>query len=237
MKVNPPGYRKKDGYRTPTLIIRFDQYEVDVEKKMLHIRLGTQHHRVRLSIRFKGWLRWLRKSAKKGQLVINYDAVKKRWYASISVLVARVKELQKPTRFAGIDLGIERLAAAVTDGGKALLYRGGPLKADYHYFERRIAALDRMLAKTEEADKAVLREERRRLYEKRRKHRNQAFANLAKHLAEELKKHGVGIVFIGYPRNIAQEKPGKENVNMWSYHKLVQRLAVTLENHGVRPLP
>ena len=40
-------------------------------------------------------------------------------------------------------------------------------------------------------------------------------------------------MFVGYPRNIAQEKPGKGNTNMWSYRELIARMAVTLENHGI----
>ncbi len=30
-----------------------------------------------------------------------------------------------------------------------------------------------------------------------------------------------------------QEKPGKGNTNLWSYRRLVERLAVTLQNHGI----
>jgi hypothetical protein len=63
----------------------------------------------------------------------------------------------------------------------ALLYRGGPLKADYFYFEKKIAEIDRMLSdpKFEDMDRAVLREERRRLYDKRKRRREQIFANNA----------------------------------------------------------
>ena len=43
--------------------------------------------------------------------------------------------------------------------GIALLYRGGPLKSDYFYFEKKIAEIDKMLSdpKLEEADRAVLK--------------------------------------------------------------------------------
>ena len=145
-----------------------------------------------------------------------------------------VKEVEKPARpVAGIDLGQKILAAAATEHGKALLYRGGALKADYCYFERRISNVDRMLAKAEEADKAVLKEERRRLFEKRKRRRDQIYANLAKHIAEEFQRLGINVVFVGHPRNIAQEKPGRCNTNMWGYRKLLQRLATTFENYGI----
>ena len=142
---------------------------------------------------------------------------------------------------AGIDLGRERLIAFVTEPvdssgeGIALLYRGGPLKSDYFYFERKIAKIDRMLSdpKLEETDRAVLKEVRKRLYEKVRRRRDQLFANTAAHLIGLCEELGVSAVFIGGLRGIARDKPGKGNTNVWSYRKLKQRLAVTLENHGI----
>ena len=136
---------------------------------------------------------------------------------------------------AGVNLGREILAAVAVEDGTALLYRGSVMKADYYYFERRISAVDRTLSDTrsEEMDRAILREERRRLYDKMRRRREQAFANLAAHLAKMLKALNVSIVFIGYPRNITHEKAGKGNTNSWSYWKLITRISVTLENHGI----
>mgnify|MGYP000697207983 CR=1 FL=1 len=221
------------GSAYPTIIVRYDQYEVDLEKKMLHVYLGTQHYRATLSLPFKGRLKWLTKNAKKGRLVVKYNIAKRRWYAYIASSTSLTTKRQQLLVAAGIDLGQKIVVVAVTQHGKALLYRGGVLKSAYYYFEKRITALDKMIDKTEEADKAALREERRRLYERRKKRRDQTFTNLARHLAEEFKKHGVNVVFIGFPRYIAHDKAGKQNTNMWSYHKLIQRLSTTLENHGI----
>jgi len=52
-------------------------------------------------------------------------------------------------------------------------------------------------------------------------------------MARELAKLNVGVVFVGYPRNIAREHPGKGNVSVWSYRKLKMRVAATLENWGI----
>jgi putative transposase len=142
---------------------------------------------------------------------------------------------------AGIDLGRERLIALVTEPlnesgeGVALLYRGGPLKSDYFYFEKKIANVDRMLTdpRSEEADRAVLKEVRRRLYEKRKKHRNQVFANAAAYLIRVCLELNVAVLLLGYPRGIAQAKPGKGNSNMWSYRRLERRIAVAAENRGI----
>ena len=235
-KVRPPGYRKdRDGQRVPIVVVRFDNYRVDLERRVLHLGYWN------LSIPFKGKPRWLaRPGAKQGRLIITYDPVKKRWYARVSVEVALERRLNGGLK-AGVDLGRERLIAFVTEPvngsgeGVALLYRGGPLKSDYFYFERRIAEIDRMLSdpKLEEADRAVLKEVRKRFYEKRRKHRNQVFANAAAHLVRLCEELNVAVLLLGYPRGIAQDKPGKGNTNLWSYRKLEQRIAVTAENHGI----
>jgi len=136
---------------------------------------------------------------------------------------------------AGIDLGREILAAVAVENGTALFYRGGALKSDYFYFERKIAVVNRALSdpKLEEVDRDVLRERRRWLYDKMRRRREQVFAKTAAHIAKTLRALGVGVVFIGYPRGIAQSAPGKGNTNVWSYWKLITRVSVTLENHGI----
>jgi transposase len=85
----------------------------------------------------------------------------------------------------------------------------------------------------EKMNRSVLKEKRRRLYEKRRRHRDQLFASAAAHLVRLCEELGVAVLLLGYPRGIAQDKPGKGNSNMWSYRKLEQRIAVTAENHGI----
>jgi putative transposase len=235
-RIHPPGYRKdKEGRRIPIVVVRFDNYRVDLERKV--IRLGYWN----LSIPFKGKPRWLTKpGAKLERLIIIYDPVKKRWYARVSVEVMLERKCNGGLK-AGIDLGRERLIALVTEPlngsgeGVALLYRGGPLKADYFYFERKIAEIDGMLSdpKLEEADRSVLKEVRRRFYEKRKRRKDQVFANAAAHLVKMCEELGVAALLIGYPRGIAQDKPGKGNTNVWSYRQLEQRIAVTLENHGI----
>jgi len=235
-KVHPPGYRKdRDGQRVPIVVVRFDNYRIDLERKV--IRFGYWN----IEIPFKGKPRWLtRPEAKQGRLIIVYDPTKKRWYARVSVEVVLEGRLGGGLK-AGIDLGRERLIALVTEPvnesgeGVALLYRGGPLKADYFYFERKIAEVDKMLSdpKLEEADRAVLKEVRKRFYERRKRHRDQVFANAAAHLIKMCLELGVAALLLGYPRGVAQDKPGKGNTNVWSYRKLERRIAVAAENRGI----
>jgi putative transposase len=87
--------------------------------------------------------------------------------------------------------------------------------------------------KLEEVDRAVLKEVRRRLYEKRRRHREQVFANAAAHLVKMCLELGVAALLLGYPRGVARDKPGKGNSNMWSYRRLERRIAVAAENRGI----
>jgi putative transposase len=87
--------------------------------------------------------------------------------------------------------------------------------------------------KLEEADRAVLKEVRRRLYSKMRRHREQVFANAAAHLVRLCGELGVAVLLLGYPRGVAQDKPGKGNTNLWSYRKLERRIAVAAENRGI----
>ena len=235
-KVRPPGYRKRDGQRVPIIVVRFDNYKIDPERKTLHLSYWN------VSIPFKGKPRWLTKQgAKLERLTIKYDPVKRRWYVRVSVEVTLERKLDNGGLKAGIDLGRERLIAFVTEPvngsgeGVALLYRGGPLKADYFYFEKKIAEIDKMLSdpKLEEMGRSALKEERRRFYEKRRRRRDQVFTNSAAHLARMCLELKVSAVFIGGLRGIAHDKPSKGNTNMWSYRKLKLRLATTLENHGI----
>jgi putative transposase len=226
MEPKPPGYRKRDGERLPIIIIRFDNYRIDLEKRVIHLRYWG------IEVPFKGKPRWLTRSAKQGRLIITYDPAKKRWYAKIAVEVT-LERKNAGCNYMGIDLGREVLLTAATSSGEALLYKGSALKSDYFYFERRIAEVDRMLAKLEEVDRSVLLEERRRLYGKRKRRRDQIFANAAAHLARLARELGIGIVLIGYPWNISQEKGNKGNTNMWGYRRLAMRLAITLENADI----
>ena len=229
MNPRPPGYRKRSGERVPIIVVRFDNYRVDLGKRVLHLGYWN------MDIPFKGKPRWLIKpNVRQGRLIITYDPIERRWYAHISVRVP-LERGHSGSGFMGVDLGREVLVAAVTSDGTALLYKGKALRSDYFYFEKRIAEIDKALSdpRAEEADRAVLWEERKRLYEKRRRRRDQTFANTASHLENEAVRRDVGVVFIGYPWNISQDKPGKGNTNMWGQRRLMLRLATTLENAGI----
>jgi putative transposase len=82
-QVRPPGYRKdEDSQRIPIVVVRYDNYRIDLERRVLHLGYWN------VDIPFKGKPRWLTKQgAKLERLIIAYDPVKKRWYARVSVEV------------------------------------------------------------------------------------------------------------------------------------------------------
>jgi hypothetical protein len=57
--------------------------------------------------------------------------------------------------------------------------------------------------KLEEADRVVLKEVRRRFYERRKRRREQVFANAAAHLVGVCEELGVAALLLGYPRRSA----------------------------------
>jgi putative transposase len=68
-KPKPPGYRKKDGQRVPIIVVRFDNYRIDLERKALRLRYWNA------DIPFKGKPRWLTKpGAKRGRLTASQSS-------------------------------------------------------------------------------------------------------------------------------------------------------------------
>jgi transposase len=88
-------------------------------------------------------------------------------------------------------LGREVLVATVAGGGEAPLYKGSALKSDYFYFERRFTRINRALSDPRRAARGVLAGERRRLYERRKRRRDQTFASAASHVG------GLGVMARG----------------------------------------
>jgi putative transposase len=110
------------------IAVKHDNYKVLESEKA--IWLGYYN----VKIRFQGELRWWRQRIQQGRLIIVYDDVKGAWYAHIASEVKLKRGARAPLK-CRIDLGQERLAAAVTESGVALLYRGTVLKSEYHFLK------------------------------------------------------------------------------------------------------
>lgn len=130
------------------------------------------------------------------------------------------------------------LASVVVDDGTWLLYKGVRVKEDYFYFERRIAEVQSLEAKTRNINEldAVeeLAGERRRLFRKLQRRLLHLYRTLASHLIRTLHGLGVSTIYIGYPYNISQDNGNKFSVNIWSYRKLVQSIELKAQEYGMR---
>ena len=139
---------------------------------------------------------------------------------------------------AGVDLGINILASAVTSSGTWLLYRGSRAKEDFFYLTRKIAKIQseadiaRNAGDNEEFRR--LNRRRRRLFRKLVRRVAHLYWNLANHLVRGLWELGVSKIYIGYPFNIAQERGNKLTSNLWTYRRLMDAIELKAQEYGIR---
>lgn len=77
LKINPPGYKKRGGSRVLWLVLRNDQYRIDVDTIVIK-SLGVIS---RISVRYKGLIHV---RGKQGKMEIRYDPDLKKWYAHVT---------------------------------------------------------------------------------------------------------------------------------------------------------
>ncbi|MFP3229354.1 MAG: transposase [Nitrososphaeria archaeon] len=250
-RVGPPKYWKdREGKeRKLILVVRQDRYIVDETNHRLVLRdFG-------LEIDFAGRLRW---HGKQGRLEIFYDEARRAWYASIPVEVGVettrngneskyiVRGERKSIRIAGprgneaagVDLGINILASAVTSDGAWLLYRGSRAKEDFFHLSRRIARVqseaDEARKGGDEAKFLRLNRRKRRLFRKLWGRMAHLYWNLANHLVRGLWELGVSKIYLGYPHEIARDRGNKLTVNLWTYRRLMDAIELKAQEYGIR---
>jgi transposase len=253
-RVSPPGYWKdrEEGKRKPIFVVESDSYVVDEASRVIRIKLGRK--KKPLEIPFAGRLRWY---GKQGRMEVHYDGARRAWHAQISVEVGAeetrngnpariVRGERKSIRMAeprgdgaaGVDLGINILASAVTSGGAWLLYRGSRAKEDFFYLSRRIAEIqseaDEARKGGDEAKSRRLNRKKRRLFRKLMERTAHLYWNLANHLVRGLWELGVSKIYLGYPRDIAQDNGNKLTSNMWRYRELMNAIELKAQEYGIR---
>jgi len=254
-RVSPPGYWKdrEEEKRKTIFVVAGDSYAVDEVNHIIKINIGKR--KKLLEIPFAGRLRWY---GKQGRMEIHYDGAKRAWHAQISVEVgAEETRNKKPARrivrgerrsirmaepkgkvAAGVDLGINILASVVTSGGAWLLYRGFRAKEDFFYLTKRIAKIqseaDEVRKGGDEEKSRRLNRKRRRLFRKLTERMAHLYRNLAGHLVRSLWELGVSKIYLGYPRDIAQDNGNKLTSNMWSYRKLMRAIELKAQEYGIR---
>jgi putative transposase len=250
-RVGPLRYWKDRGSkeRRLILVVRQDRYMVDEQNHRLVLRdFG-------LEIEFAGGLRW---HGKQGRLEIRHDEARGAWHASMPVEVGvettrngnRSKHIVRGERksiriagprgneAAGVDLGINILASAVTSSGTWLLYRGSRAKEEFFYLTRKIAKIqsEADIARNAGDEAKSLRQNRRkrRLFRKLVGRMAHLYWNLANHLVRSLWELGVSRIYIGYPFIIAQERGNKLTSNLWTYRKLMDAIELKAQEYGIR---
>jgi putative transposase len=231
MKINPPGYKKKNNKRTLWSVLRKDQYKMEDDKIVLK-GLGVIG---RIELRYKGLIHL---KGEQGRLEIHYDPDRKRWYAHISFEVSEkavrgvwTNAPKKPRGdlVAGIDIGINNLMAIYVENGLAKLVNGRPLKAISHYWRLRIAEYQSMLNKYGLKTSRTLRA----MYSKWRRQIKSYVDSRVRQAVEWLYDMGVSIIKIGYPKNIAQKNGDFNNVHVWTYGYLLRRIYEVAEEYGI----
>jgi len=250
-RVGPPRYWKdrETKERRLILVVRQDRYIVDERNHRLFLKDFN------MKIDFAGRLRW---HGKQGRLEIRYDEARGAWYASIPVEVGVettrngngskhiVRGERKSIRIAGprgneaagVDLGINMLASAVTNSGVWLLYRGSRAKEDFFHLTRKIARIQSEADSARNAGDSEefrrLNRRRRRLFRKLVRRTAHLYWNLANHMVRGLWELGVSKIYLGYPHDIARERGNKLTVNLWTYRKLMDAIELKAQEYGIR---
>jgi len=176
---------------------------------------------------------------KQGRLEIRYDPDRRRWYAHISFEAEEkaVRGVWKPVLQvpggnlrAGVDIGVNNLFAVYVENGVTLLVNGRPLKSISHYWREKIAEYQSTINKY-----GVKSSHRLRLmYMKWRMQVKTFIDTQVRRLIERLHEIGVSTVYVGYPKNIAQNNGDFNNVHVWTYGYLLKRLGEVSEEYGMR---
>jgi len=214
MKPKPPHKKKEDLF----LLIRNDRYKIEGNEIFLMD--------FKLRLKFIGKLKWV---GKQGTLEIFYDTMRIKWYSRIPVSV-KVNNKPKGKMKAGIDLGVVNLATVAVEDGSWMLFKGGSVLSEFKKITKRIAKEKKRLSRHGLKTSKKLE----KLYKKRSLLLKNAREGLAREIIETLYDKGVGEIYIGYPKGIAQDKGNERNTNFWSYLAIINRIKDVAEEYGIK---
>ncbi|KUH32727.1 transposase [Thermococcus celericrescens] len=239
-RPKPPGFvREENGKKVFIISLRNDQYRVDGNVIELR-RLGKFE---RLRIQFKGRI-YLK--GKQGRLEIQYDPVKRKWYAHINITVEEklingewVEVPREPlgNLSTGIDLGVNNLMAVYVESGESFLVNGRPLKSIAFYWRRRIAEYQSKLNKSGAKKSMKLK----RMHEKAKLQAKHYINTAVRQTVERLYHLGVSRIVVGYPKGIARNSDNGKKQNfllshVWRFNYVIKRLKEVAEEYGIQVL-
>jgi transposase len=214
MKPKPPHKKRDDLF----LLIRHDRYRIEGNEIFLMD--------FKMRLKFIGKLKWV---GKQGTLEIFYDNARKKWYARIPMSV-KVNNKPKGKMKAGIDLGIVNLATVAVEDGSWMIFKGGSVLSEFKKITKRISIEEKRLARHGLKTSRKLE----MLYNKRSLLLKNAREGLAREIVETLYDKGVGEIYIGYPKGIAQDKGNERNSNFWSYSSIIKRIKNVAQEYGIK---
>jgi len=214
MKPKPPHKKKDDLF----LLIRHDRYKIEGNEIFLMD--------FKMRLKFNGKLKWV---GKQGTLEIFYDNVRKKWYARIPMVV-KINNKPKGKMKAGIDLGIANLATVAVQDGSWTLFKGGSVLSEFKKITKSISIEEKRLARHGLKTSRKLE----MLYKRRAVLLKNAREGLAWEVVESLYDKGVGEIYIGYPKGIAQDKGNERNSNFWSYLAIIKRIKNVAKEYGIK---
>jgi putative transposase len=222
-RVKPPGYWKRDGRYVLRILFRCDSYR---------IRQGCLDLPRRLSIPFKGKLKWV---GKQGRLEVSWDALSEKWRVFQSV---KVKPIITPlgSKTCYIDMGVRNLATVwLPEWRQPVAYQSARLLADWWYWTNRIARHQQRLISVNGRKKS---KQLTSLYRIRKHRFRHAVAAFARQLVKDLYVRGVSSIVIGELTGIRNNsdhgRKGNAMVhNYWSHKHVADRLRWTAEEYGI----
>jgi len=234
-KVNPPGYKKKGKSRELWVVLRNDQYKIE-ENKIVIKGLGAIGW---IEVEYRGLVHL---KGKQGRLEIHYDSDTKTWYAHITYTVeekavrgvwGEVPHAPKGSLRAGIDLGINNLMAVYVENGLSAIVNGRPLKSTSHYWRERITKYQSKI------NKYGIKVSRKlsAMYVNWRRQAKSYIDTQVRRVIEWLYNIGVSTIYVGYPKNIAQQRGNFNVSNVWSYDYVIKRLSEVAEEYGMTVIP
>ncbi len=236
-RPKPPGFvRGENGRKIFIIPLRNDQYKID--GNVIELRRLGKFGRLRIQFKGKVYLK-----GKQGRLEIQYDPIRRKWYAHVSFTVEEKlingEWVEVPRQLlgslsAGIDLGVNNLMAVYVENGESFLVNGRPLKSIAFYWQKRIAGYQSKLNKSGGKKSRKLK----RMHEKAKLQAKHYINTAVRQTVEKLYHLRVSRIVVGYPKDISRnsEKGRRQNFllsHVWRFNTVIQRLKEVAEEYGI----
>lgn len=189
-----PRYKDKNGYNVVTIpkLAISKKVKYDEKRKVYQYCLLPQTHKITIESKHNN-LHHVKFTFNNNHIVLY-----KTYEVELPELVADNE------RYASIDLGLNNIAAVMTNIGiRPLLYNGRPIKSINQYYNKRLAKLKSELSQNQYSSKQI-----KRLTQKRNNKINYELHNISKHIVEFCVENQISKLIIG------KNKKWKDSINI-----------------------